>query len=279
MKIFEITEGQINIDVRGSQQQAKLKAYQDAISAGKSEAEAQNAEAAAGNLVGADALSRVKLGDPSTYTNNPGIQAGPSSEAQRQEWMKDPTATTAARPPAAAASQPAARPAAQWGPGVLGLGSRGPEVSALQKKLNITDTGTYDQATKQAVVALQQKLNVPADGAYGPVTKQAHGATPAAAAPATAAPAAPAMPTLMPNQPTGFITGPRPGQPPTVPATPVAQPAATPAATPAAPAAQPRAPSTLYNNPQVGFVTGAAPGQPPVVKESIERLLQIAGLR
>ena len=268
MKIFEITEGQINIDVRGPQQQAKLKAYQDAISAGKSEAESQNAEAAAGNLAGADALSRVKLGDPSTYVNNPGVQGGPSSEAQRQEWMKDPTATTAAKPPAAAASGQAARPAAQWGPGVLGLGSRGPEVSALQTKLGIKPpTGVFDQATKQAVVALQKKLNVTQDGAYGPITKQAHGATPAAAAP-SAAPV-PAMASLMPNQPTGFITGPRPGQPPTVPA-------ATPAATPAA---QPRAPSTLYNNPQVGFVTGAAPGQPPVVKESIERLLQIAGLR
>ena len=94
--------------------------------------------------------------------------------------------STAQRPPASQGS-------AQWGPGVLGLGSRGPEVSALQQKLNITDTGTYDQATKQAVMALQKKLNVTVDGAYGPETKGAEGK----AAPATAAPAA-AKPTAAP---------------------------------------------------------------------------------
>jgi hypothetical protein len=47
----------VNVDVRKVQQDAKVKAYQDAIAAGKTEAEAQNAEAAAGNLAGAAALA------------------------------------------------------------------------------------------------------------------------------------------------------------------------------------------------------------------------------
>jgi hypothetical protein len=50
-----VTEAEIN--VRGIQQDARVKAYQDAIAAGKTEAEAQNAEAAAGNLAGAAALA------------------------------------------------------------------------------------------------------------------------------------------------------------------------------------------------------------------------------
>ena len=156
-----INEADINIDVRGIQQDAKLKAYQAAIAAGKSEAEAQNAEAAAGNTAGANALGKVNLNNPSTYINQPGQQAGPSSEAQRQEWMKDPTKAAA----------PAAK---QWQPGVLGMGSSGPEVSALQTKLGIAADGKFGPGTQQAVMALQKKLGVNPDGAYGPVTKAAH---------------------------------------------------------------------------------------------------------
>lgn len=62
----------------------------------------------------------------------------------------------------------------QWNAGVLGLGSRGPEVTALQKSLSVPETGTFDQATKVAVQALQKKLGITADGAYGPRTKAAH---------------------------------------------------------------------------------------------------------
>lgn len=49
------------IDVSGIQQEARVKAYLAAKAAGKSEAEAQAAEAAAGNLAGAEALSRVVI--------------------------------------------------------------------------------------------------------------------------------------------------------------------------------------------------------------------------
>jgi hypothetical protein len=48
----------ISIDIRKEQEDAKIKAYLAARAAGKSEAEAQNAEAAAGNLAGAAALER-----------------------------------------------------------------------------------------------------------------------------------------------------------------------------------------------------------------------------
>jgi len=87
-----IAEANTSIDVSQVQQAAKVKAYQDAIAAGKSEEEAQNAEAAAGNLAGADALSKVNINDPKSYkayTNLP--KQGPKDEAERQEWMKDPT--------------------------------------------------------------------------------------------------------------------------------------------------------------------------------------------
>ena len=52
-----LKEADVNVDVRKVQQDARVKAYQDAIAAGKTEAEAQNAEAAAGNLAGAAALA------------------------------------------------------------------------------------------------------------------------------------------------------------------------------------------------------------------------------
>ena len=51
----------INIDIRAEQQEARVAAYLQARREGKSEAEAQNIEAAVGNNVGAAALSRIKL--------------------------------------------------------------------------------------------------------------------------------------------------------------------------------------------------------------------------
>lgn len=91
--------------------------------------------------------------------------------------------------PAPAAAAPAAAAPKTWNKGVLGKGTKGPEVSALQKKLGIPETGTYDAATVTAVQALQKKLGVAADGAYGPGTKAAHDKMPPAQA-ATPAPAA-----------------------------------------------------------------------------------------
>jgi hypothetical protein len=220
MKVFEITQ----INVTGIQQQAKTKAYQDAIAAGKSEAEAQNAEAAAGNLAGADALSKVNINDPSTYVNNPGVSAGPSSEAQRQEWMKDPTQPTAAPTQGAQPAAPAPAPAKTWSNGVLGQGSQGDEVKALQTKLGITADGAYGPATVAAVQALQKKLGVPADGAYGPVTRAAHEKMQGAAPTGTTAPAAPVN-VAPPGQPPATAARPelgtRQGATQAIPTTPV----------------------------------------------------------
>ena len=177
------------INVQGIQQAAKVKAYQDAIAAGKSEEEAQNAEAAAGNLAGAEALSRVDINDPSTYVNAPRPETGPRSEAERQQWIQDPTQTARAAPvaqPAPVAAQPVAPK--QWNKGVLGMGSQGPEVEALQKRLGIAPDGKYGPATRDAVIALQKKLGVTADGAYGPATRAAHDRSGSGAQPATTAP-------------------------------------------------------------------------------------------
>jgi hypothetical protein len=266
MKVFEVTQ---QIDVRGIQQRAKIKAYNDAIAAGKSEAEAQNAEAAAGNLAGADALRRVNINNPATYINDPGDQAGPRSEAERQEWMRDPTQTSqaaqaypVAAPKPATGTPVAPKPAASWNPGVLGLGSSGPEVKALQKKLGIPDDGQFGPATKKAVEELQKKLSVTVDGAYGPVTKKAHEASPQAQAPATPAPQAQA------------------------PATPAPQ-----AQAPATPAPQAQIPAPAdtgygdqtYSANNTG--TADAPQQvasnpnTPQYVESLDRMLKIAGLR
>jgi hypothetical protein len=67
---------------------------------------------------------------------------------------------------------------------ILSLGQTGPKVKELQKRLGIPETGTYDQATKSAVIQLQKELKVAPDGKYGPITRKAHNniMTPAGAA-------------------------------------------------------------------------------------------------
>lgn len=158
-----INEEPINIDVRGIQQDARVRAYQDAIAAGKSEEEAQNAEAAAGNLAGAQALQQQ--GDAAGLTSQaPVATATPVAE---------PTATVT-QEPAPVQAQPAAPAPKAWNKGVLGMGSQGPEVKALQKSLGIPDDGIFGPATKNAVMALQKQLGVAQDGAYGPATRAAH---------------------------------------------------------------------------------------------------------
>lgn len=57
---------------------------------------------------------------------------------------------------------------------ILSLGQTGPKVKELQKRLGIPETGTYDQATRSAVIALQKELKVAPDGKYGPITRKAH---------------------------------------------------------------------------------------------------------
>lgn len=103
-------------------------------------------------------------------------------------------------------------PVKQWAPGVLGMGSRGPEVQALQKQLGIPEDGMFGPQTKAAVEELQKKLGVTVDGAYGPVTKKAHAASqattqqptapvaPQAQAPATPAATATPAPAPSPTQ-------------------------------------------------------------------------------
>jgi len=64
----------------------------------------------------------------------------------------------------------------QWAPGVLHVGSTGPEVIALQKQLGINADGKFGPATKEAVMAMQKKLGVTVDGAWGPKSKAAFAA-------------------------------------------------------------------------------------------------------
>ncbi len=85
-------------------------------------------------------------------------------------------------------------PGAQWNAGVLGIGSKGAEVSALQKRLGIADTGVFDNATRDAVIQRQKELGVQADGAWGPGTAQADAAKPKQ-------PAKPAEPEMISKSP------------------------------------------------------------------------------
>jgi len=85
----------------------------------------------------------------------------------------------------------------KWAAGTLGLGSRGPEVKALQDKLiaagllNPTtepggkpaNDGIFGTNTQHAVQSLQDRLGVNKDGAYGPITQKALTAKPDALAP------------------------------------------------------------------------------------------------
>ena len=134
-----------------------------------------------------DALGGRSFADASRDANaikNLGAPKPPGFITGAKPGQPPATLSTAQRPPASQGSS-------QWGPGVLGLGSRGPEVDALQKKLGMTPTGVFDQATKQAVIELQKKLpGVDVDGAYGPQTKAAEGKAAPAKPPAAAKPPA-----------------------------------------------------------------------------------------
>ena len=156
-----------------------------------------------------EAPDTVVPGGGSITNVDPNSAEGKAMIARSQAVQAGKSPDSAAPAPGQAATPaPAAAPAAAapktWNKGVLGKGMKGPEVSALQKKLGIADTGTYDAATIAAVQALQKKLGVAADGAYGPGTKAAHDKMPPEQA-ATPAPAAPVN-QAAPGQP-GFTTG------------------------------------------------------------------------
>ena len=84
-----------------------------------------------------------------------------------------------------------------WAAGTLGLGSRGPEVKALQDKLiaaglldpttgpggKPANDGIFGPNTQHAVQSLQDRLGVSKDGAYGPNTQKALAAKPEVVAP------------------------------------------------------------------------------------------------
>jgi len=147
-----------------------------------------------------EAPDTVVPGGGSITTVDPNSAEGKAMIARSQAVQAGKSPDSAAPAPGqpatpAATTTPAAPAAKTWNKGVLGRGMKGPEVSALQKKLGIPETGTYDAATIAAVQALQKKLGVAADGAYGPGTKAAHDKMPQqAATPAPANAAAPGQP-------------------------------------------------------------------------------------
>lgn len=140
---------------------------------------------------------------------DPNSPEGQAMIARSQAVQAGQQATTAASAPGANIPNPPPKAPAQWNKGVLGKGSKGPEVNELQKKLGIPETGVYDDATIKAVQELQKKLGVTADGAYGPQTKAAHDKMPQqAATPAPQNVAAPGQPPSTAADPSkGTIAG------------------------------------------------------------------------
>jgi murein L,D-transpeptidase YcbB/YkuD len=193
MKVKDITEQrQINIDYRPAQRAAMDKINPANYS---NERDYAQAAAAAGNTAGSTAMQGLDLNNPTSYAQHTRPAPIPTA-AQQSNWSQDATDDQAAdwrngRPPVATAfpvaapanttptqsGQPRPAAASQWNPGVLGMGSNGSEVEALQRKLGIEADGKYGPATKKAVEELQKKLGVSVDGAYGPVTKKAHEAS------------------------------------------------------------------------------------------------------
>src|SRR4051794_12799673 len=57
--------------------------------------------------------------------------------------------------------------------GMLKLGSRGPEVAAMQRALGISADGIFGHQTKRAVTAFQAAHGLEVDGIVGPITRGA----------------------------------------------------------------------------------------------------------
>ena len=121
------------------------------------------------------------------------------------------TANTPTTPPVVPPNQAAKAPVKAWANGTLGMGSKGPEVSALQKQLGVPESGVFDAATKAAVIKKQTELKVSPDGAWGPTSKAAMAAAKTAApTPPTTNPAAPTPPTEKPGFFSGLFGGKKP---------------------------------------------------------------------
>jgi hypothetical protein len=90
--------------------------------------------------------------------------------------------------------------AAGGGGGLLRSGSSGSDVSAIQRALGVSPTGTFGPVTARAVRAFQSSHGLTADGIVGPLTRAALGlgsTAPAASTQATAAPRSAAASTTL----------------------------------------------------------------------------------
>jgi hypothetical protein len=90
--------------------------------------------------------------------------------------------------------------AAGGGGGLLRRGSSGTDVSAVQRALGVSPTGTFGSVTDRAVRAFQRSHGLTADGVVGPLTRAAlgiGGAAPAASTPTAAAPRSAAASTTL----------------------------------------------------------------------------------
>ena len=116
-------------------------------------------------------LSRAPNGGKPVASN---AGNGLSPEYQGKPAAAAPAAAApAAAAPAAAAPAAAAKPAAPAAAGgLLALGSKGPEVVALQKLLGIEPAdGDFGPQTKAAVMKKQKEIGAAVDGVWGPESK------------------------------------------------------------------------------------------------------------
>jgi peptidoglycan hydrolase-like protein with peptidoglycan-binding domain len=72
------------------------------------------------------------------------------------------------------------------GSSLISAGAQGSEVTAVQRALGISTSGSFDARTAAAVKQFQQRNGLAVDGIVGPQTKAALGLAPAAAASAAA---------------------------------------------------------------------------------------------
>ena len=117
----------------------------------------------------------------------PEVQAVYDDAAKALQQAQTLSNQATAAPPSERSSdtpQAAKTPAKAWTKPTLGMGSKGPEVNALQKQLGVPETGVFDAATKAAVVKKQTELKVKPDGAWGPTSQAAMAAAAKASTPA-----------------------------------------------------------------------------------------------
>jgi hypothetical protein len=174
--IFQLTEGDVMVDVRVPEQRAAASAAPASLSPLTAARPVRLVVllAVAGGLVlsgGCAGAAPTTAPPPFAGPESPTPGAPPTSGAPGPTTGPTTPGATPASPPPSAPPAPADT--------VLKLGATGPAVTALQERLADLGywlgepDGTYGQLTRQAVMAFQKAEGLGRDGVAGPRTQQA----------------------------------------------------------------------------------------------------------